>query len=162
MTVRHPLPSAATARDLMKEIPLVLPSRMSVGAAASLMDAVGATVAPVTDSRGRCVGLFGAANYRGWLDRGSPRGEVFTEWQAVPPTSGSDEDEVGNHMTRRFAAVTPEADVNELARRFNGVGNPYLVVLDRQRRPRGVVCALDVVAAGAGGESAPVGRRPMR
>jgi CBS-domain-containing membrane protein len=163
MTASHPLPSLTTARDLMKEMPLVIPSRMSVGAAASLMDAVGASVAPVTDSRGRCVGLLGAADCRQWLDRGSPRGEVVSEWQTIPPASVRDE--VGHHMTRRFAVASLEAGVHELAHRLNGVGNPYLVVLDRQRRPRGIVCALDVVAAVAGdveadGESAPDGRRP--
>jgi CBS-domain-containing membrane protein len=144
----------------MREIPLVLPSRTSVGVAASLLDTAGLSVAPVIDSGGRCVGLFGATNYRRWLDRGRTRGEVVSEWQAIPPTSGAEEDEVGYHMTRRFAVATPEAGVHELLHRFNGVGDPYLLVLDRQRRPRGIVCALDVVAAEAGGVSTPDGRRP--
>jgi CBS domain-containing protein len=158
MTVRHPLPPATTARDLMREIPLVIPSGTSVGAAASLLDAAGTGVAPVIDSGGRCVGLFGAANYRRWLEHGRTRGEVVTEWQAVPPAATPDE--VGYHMTRLFAVATPEAGVHELVHRLNGVKDPYLVVLDRQRRPRGIVCARDVRAAEAGGASAPHGRRP--
>ncbi|MBN9522698.1 CBS domain-containing protein [bacterium] len=158
MTDRHPLPSATTARDLMKEIPLVIPSGTSVGAAASLLDAAGTSVAPVTDAGGRCVGLFGTANYRRWLEHDRTRGEVVTEWQTVPPVAAPDV--VGYHMTRRFAVATPEADVHELVHRLNGVKDPYLVVLDRQRRPRGIVCAHDVRAAEAGGVSAPGGRRP--
>jgi CBS-domain-containing membrane protein len=162
MTDRHPLPSAATARDLMREIPLVIPSGMSVGAAASLLDAVGTSVAPVIDPGGRCVGLFGTIDYRRWLDRSGPEAEVVSEWQAVPPTSMPDV--VCYHMTRRFAVATPEADVHELLHRLKGVEEPYLVVLDRQRRPRGIVCALDVLAAevecvGAGGESVPADRQ---
>jgi CBS domain-containing protein len=148
MTDRHPLPPAATARDLMKALPLVIPSGTGVGAAASQLDAVGTGVAPVVDPDGRCVGLFGAADYRRWLDGGGTRGEVVTEWQIVHPTPIPDE--VSYHMTRRFAVATPEAGVNELLHRLNGVEDPYLVVLDRQRRPRGIVCALDVLAAEAG------------
>ena len=158
MTARHLLPPATTARDLMKEVPLVIPSRMSVGAAASLMDAVGASVAPVIDPGGRCVGLFGAADYRRWLEHGRTQGEVVTEWQSVPPAGPPDE--VGYYMTRRFAVATPEAGVGELLHRLNGVKDPYLVVLDRQRRPRGIVCALEVLAAEVDSESVPDGRRP--
>jgi CBS-domain-containing membrane protein len=148
MTDRHPLPSAATARDLMREIPLVIPSVMSVGAAASMLDAVGTSVAPVIDSGGRCVGLFGATDYRRWLGSGGARDEVVTGWQAVAPASTPDQ--VCYHMTRRFAAATPEAGVQELLHRLKGADDPYLVVLDRQRRPSGIVCALDVLAAEAG------------
>jgi CBS-domain-containing membrane protein len=91
----------------------------------------------------------------------SSRGEVVSEWQVVPPTTP---DEVCYHMTRRFAVATPEADVHELLHRLKRVEDPYLVVLDRQRRPRGIVCALDVLAAqaegvGAGGGSVPADRR---
>jgi CBS domain-containing protein len=138
MTAHHPLPPATTAPDLMTP-PLLLPARMDVTAAASLLDAARARVAPVVDLRGRCVGLFGAADYRRWLDHRRTRNEVVTEWQAVPPAAPPDE--VGHHMTRRFAVATPEADVRELAHRLDGVRTPYLVVLDRQRRPRGVVFA---------------------
>jgi CBS domain-containing protein len=146
----------------MREIPLVVPSGMSVSAAASLLDAVGTSVAPVIDSGGRCVGLFGATDYRRWLGRGDSQVEVVAEWQCVPPTSVPNE--VCYHMTRRFAVATPEADVHELLHRLKEVEDPFLVVLDRQRRPRGIVWALDVLAAevecvGAGGESVPADRQ---
>jgi len=164
MTDHYPLLSAATARDLMREIPLVIPAGMSVRAAAGLLDAVGTCVAPVIDARGRCVGLFGAADYRRWLARGDAHCEVVTEWQAVPAALMPDE--VRYHMTRRFAAATPRAGVHELLRRLNEVEDPYLVVLDEQRCPTGIVCALDVLAAEAGdieagGDPTPEGRRPL-
>jgi hypothetical protein len=49
---------------------------------------------------------------------------------------------------------------------LNEAEDPFLVVLDQQRRPRGIVCALDVLAAErgdieAGGEPPPEGRRPV-
>src|SRR4051794_23618428 len=103
MIDRHPLPPAATARDLMRETPLAIPSGASVGAAASLLDAAGTSVAPVIDFGGRCVGLFGAAHYRRWLDRSRMQGDVVTEWQTAPPATP---DEVCHHMTRRFAVAT--------------------------------------------------------
>jgi CBS-domain-containing membrane protein len=147
----------------MREIPLAIPSGMSVGAAASLLDAVGTSVAPVIDSGGRCVGLFSGINHRRWLGRAGSRGEVVSEWQAVPPTPIPDT--VCYHMTRRFAVATPEAGVYELHHRLKGVEDPYLVVLDRQWRPRGIVCALDVLAAEVegvwvGSDSAPADRLP--
>ena len=58
-----------TARDLMRETELLIPLGMSIGAAGGLLDAAGGGVAPVVDSRGRCVGVFTAADYRRWLDR---------------------------------------------------------------------------------------------
>jgi CBS-domain-containing membrane protein len=158
MTDRHPPQSAMTAQDLMRRIPLVIPSGTSVGAAARLLDAAGTSVAPVVDSGGRCVGLFGTANYRRWLEHGRTRGEVVTEWQTVLPVATPDE--VGYHMTPRFAAAPPEAGVRELVHRLNGAKGPYLVVLDRQRRPRGIVCAHDIRTAEAGGVSASDDRRP--
>jgi CBS-domain-containing membrane protein len=67
-------------------------------------------------------------------------------------------------MTRRFAAATPDSGVQELFHRLKGVDDPCIVVLDRQRRPRGLVCAIDVLAAEAGreagGGSVPYSRRP--
>jgi CBS-domain-containing membrane protein len=155
MTACHQRPSATTARDLMTVPLLVIPTRTSVAAAAGLLEAARARVAPVVDHRGRCVGLFGAADYRRWLDHDRTRNEVVTEWQSVPPAGTPDE--VGHHMTRRVAVATPEADVGELAHHLSGAGAPYLVVLDRQRRPRGIVCARDVRAAEAAGAG---GRRP--
>jgi CBS-domain-containing membrane protein len=50
-------------------------------------------------------------------------------------------------MTRRFAAATPSAQVPELLHRLREAPEPFLVVLDGQRRPMGIVCALDVLVA---------------
>jgi CBS-domain-containing membrane protein len=137
MTERDPRTAPPTAGDLMRETELVFPLSMSVGAAARLLEAVGVGLAPVVDSRGRCVGVFTAADYRRWLDR--------TDRDAEAAPAGADE--VRHHMTREFGLATPAIGVQELLHRLGTAPDPFLVVLDRQRRPRGIVCALDVLVA---------------
>jgi CBS domain-containing protein len=148
MTERHPRPAPPTAQDLMRETELLIPLEMSVGAAAGLLDAAGCGVAPVVDSRGRCVGVFTAADYRRWLDRVGSDADLVPGHH--PVTMSASADEVRYHITGRFAAATPDAGVQELLHRLEAVADPFLVVLDRQARPRGIVCALDVLVAESG------------
>jgi len=139
MTERHPRPAPPTARDLMRGTEILIPLGMSVGAAGGLLAAAGCGVAPVVDSRGRCVGVFTAADYRRWLTRAGSGADLV-----AGPASA---DEVRFHITGRFAAAPPEAGAQELLHRLDAAADPFLVVLDRQARPRGIVCALDVLAA---------------
>jgi CBS-domain-containing membrane protein len=141
MTERHPRPAPATARDLMRETELLIPLGMGVGAAGRLLDEAGCGIAPVVDSRGRCVGVFTAADHRRWLDRVGP--------DADPAPGHHPADQVRYHITGRFVAAMPDAGVQELLHHLDGAADPFLVVLDRQARPRGIVCALDVLAAAA-------------
>jgi CBS domain-containing protein len=136
---------APTAGDLMKEWKVVIPLGMGVGAAAGLVEAAGTDVVPVVDSDGRCVGLFSASKYRRRLDRTGPDGGLTSVGQIVR-REGSPH-EVRYHMTRRFTVATPDATAQELRRRLMAAGDPFLVVLDHQWRPKGVVCGLDVVVA---------------
>jgi CBS-domain-containing membrane protein len=140
----------------MREAEVLIPLEMSVGAAGGLLDAIGAGVAPVVDDRGRCVGVFTAADHRRWLDRvGS---DAAPAPERSPVTDFSSPDEVRYHITGHFAPVTPDAPVPELLRRLDGATDPFLVVLDRLARPRGIVCALDVLVAES--ERTPGGDRP--
>jgi CBS domain-containing protein len=134
--------AAPTAQNLMRPWPVTLAPEMSVSAAAGRLAATGADTAPVVDSSGRCVGLFTAADYRRWLTAAAPVTDVFSEGQMVPAV-----DRVGDHMTRLFTTAAPEAGVPELLQRLSAAPDPFLVVLDRQRRPVGVVCGLDVLVA---------------
>jgi CBS-domain-containing membrane protein len=137
-----------TAWDLMRETELVIPLEMNVGAAAELLEAAGGGVAPVVDSRGRCVGVFTAADYLRWLDRAGSDAEPAPERDPVAGLAFADE--VRFHVTGQFVAVMPDAGVQELLHRLDGAADPFLIVLDRQARPRGIVCALDVLVADAG------------
>lgn len=137
-------PLAPTARDLMREWRVTLPPGMSVTAAAGLLAAVGADAAPVVDSNGRCVGLFTASDYRRWLTVEAPVTDVFSAWQMVAPG-----DKVRDHMTRRFGIATPEVGISELLLRLRATADPFLVVLDQEERPVGLVCGLDILVAEA-------------
>jgi CBS-domain-containing membrane protein len=117
---------------------------MSVTAAAGLLTAVGADAAPVVDSNGRCLGLFTASDHRRWLMVEAPVTDVFSAGQMV--ATG---DKVRDHMTRRFGTATPGAGISELLLRLRAAADPFLVVLDPEGRPVGVVCGLDVLVAEA-------------
>lgn len=137
-------PPGLTARDLMREWPATLPPGMRVTAAAGLLAAVGTDAAPVVDSDGRCVGLFTAGDYRRWLAGEAPVMDVFSAGQVV-----ATDDKVRDHMTRRFGTAAPEAGISELLLLLRAAADPFLVVLDQEGRPAGVVCGLDVLVAEA-------------
>ncbi len=135
-----------TARDLMRETAFVIPLRMSVRAAAGLLEAAEVGVAPVVDYRGRCVGVFTTADYRRWLARSGPDAKDLSGRHTV--VVAKSRNEVRYHMSR-FSVATPETGVQELLHCLNEGEDPFLVVVDRQQRPRGIVCALDVLVAEA-------------
>jgi CBS-domain-containing membrane protein len=145
VTERRPKPPETVARDLMREVQIVIPFWMSVPSAAELLDAAGGCVAPVVDADERCVGVFTPADYRRWLARGEADVKVVSESQVVVPEPTPEE--VCYHMSWRFPSAGPEAGLGELLYRLAAGPDSFLVVLDGQRRPRGIVCALDVLVA---------------
>src|SRR5690349_11131181 len=106
MTERHPRPAPPTAQDLMRETELLIPLGMSVGSAGGLLEATGSGVAPVVDSRGRCVGVFTAADYRRWLDRDVSDADLVPGHH--PVTTSASANEVRYHITGRFTAAMPD------------------------------------------------------
>ena len=58
-------------------------------------------------------------------------------------------------MTRRYGVATPGAAVAEMLHRLRATPDPFLVILDRQRRPQGLVHALDLLRADSAGRRAP-------
>lgn len=74
----------------------------------------------------------------------APEIDVIWEGQLVAAC-----DRVCDHMTRLFATTAPDDAVPELLQRSRATADPFLVVLDRLRRPQGIVYHLDSVAAGA-------------
>jgi CBS domain-containing protein len=125
----------------MTECPVLVPETMGVRSAAGLLDAAGLDAAPVVDSGGRCVGVFTAGDHLRWLAGGPGEKTAAAARLAAVKCP----DEVRHHMTRRFAAAALDADVGELHHRMRGGAGPFVVVLDRQRRPRGIVCGLDIL-----------------
>jgi CBS-domain-containing membrane protein len=145
MTERHPRSAPCSARDLMKEPRALIPLGMSVESAAAVLESADVDAIPVVDSDGRCVGLFSTGDYRRWATRPGGTADIVCDWQIAAPATAPDD--VRYHMTGRFAAATPSAQVPELLRRLREAPEPFLVVLDGQRRPMGIVCALDVLVA---------------
>ena len=141
----HPDRPPPTARDLMKEARAVIPHGMSVGDAAVVLASADVEAAPVVDADGRCVGLFRAGDFRRWATGAAGGRDVVSDWQIVPAPRAPDE--VRFHMTRRYGVATPGAAVAELLDRLRTVPDPFLVVLDRQRRPQGLVFAIDLLRA---------------
>ena len=109
-----------------------------------LLEAAEVGVAPVVDYRGRCVGVFTTADYRRWLACAGPDVEDSSVRRPVP--AAKSRNEVRYHMSR-FSVATPETGVQELLHCLSEGENLFLVVVDRQQRPRGIVCALDVLVA---------------
>lgn len=145
MTERHARPAPPTARNLMKDARAVIPLGTSVRDAAAVLESTGAEAVPVVDTDGRCVGLFGVGDLRRWAARSGGTAEVVCDWQIVPAPGILDE--VQYHMIRRYAVAMPEAGVAELLHRLEAAPDPFLVVLDRQRRPQGLVSAIDLLRA---------------
>ncbi|HVK08379.1 MAG TPA: CBS domain-containing protein [Gemmataceae bacterium] len=140
----HNTPAArSTARELMRRTAVAIPQGTKVPAAAWALVAGGLGAVPVVDSDGRCVGLFTARGYLRWANRAGPAAGLASD-----PGLGPAGDEVRDHMTREFATATPDAELHELAHRLRGADEPWVVVLDRQRRPMGVVCGMLVLRMG--------------
>jgi CBS domain-containing protein len=145
MTKHPPRPARPTARDLMKEVPALISHEASVGEAAAVLQSADVEAAPVVDSDGRCVGLFSAGDFRRWAARAGAKVEVVSDWQLIPPPPAAEE--VRNYMTRRYGVATPGAAVPEMLHRLREAPDAFLVVLDHQRRPQGLVHAIDLLRA---------------
>ncbi|QEL17511.1 CBS domain-containing protein [Limnoglobus roseus] len=135
--------------ELMTECPVHLPPTMSVRSAVSLLDAAGVDAAPVVDSGGRCVGVFTPGDYLRWF-AGGPDDPTATAAGRAPANRP---DEVRHHMTRRFAEAVLDADEGEINDWMRDADEPFVVVLDRQRRPQGIMGDLDMLVNDAAAET---------
>lgn len=153
-----------TAADVMRPDVAAIPDALTLREAALVMAEGGTCAAPVTDARGRCVGLLLASHVLRWAADGG--GEAagaagyWADWQMAVPGGAA---EVRRRMAAPPPAVTADAPLREVARRL--LSCRAVVVVDRHHRPLGVVSAADVLAgtagapAGAGGRPGPFGSR---
>ena len=116
-----------------------------VRSAAAPLEAGGVDAAPVVDSLGRCVGLFITSDSLRWVGQTVSGDLLNPDGQGESPSEAAGE--VRYHMTRRFGVASAQADVQEILHRLNAIPDPFLVVLDRQGRPLGVVRGIDVPGA---------------
>jgi len=139
---------ALTAADVMRRAPAALHHRVTMRYAARVIGRCRPHVVPVTDDRGRLVGVLSAADLlRWWADGGAGDDtSAWTDWQLMPPGAGRT-DEVRWHLSRPGAVVTPEASLLEVARRMREAQACCAVVIDEAGRPAGVVSAAHLLAA---------------
>ncbi len=139
------------ARDLMAEAVVTVPQHMSLGGAARLMTAGKVSAAPVTDARGRCLGLLTASALVPLLARGAGtrlaacREPAWSEWQILEGAADR-KDRVGGHVRADPPMVGPETPVPEVVRVMLEAGTAHVVVVDTWGVPLGIVSAAQALA----------------
>jgi CBS domain-containing protein len=137
-----------TAGDVMRVDVAAIPEDLPLRAAARLMAECGTCAVPVTDARGRCVGLLLASHVlrsvAGGDGTGSDAACYWTEWQMGSRDGAS---EVHRRMIAPPPVVATDAPLHKAARQL--ISLRAAVVVDRHHRPVGVLTPADVLAAAA-------------
>ncbi len=143
-----------TAADLMSEASVVLPAEMSLQAAARLLSRAQVSGAPVVNAEGRCIGVISTTDFLRLAGNGASSVRVRPEvaesvcsaWQIVDAES-LPEQAVCQYMTPDPVTVGPSTPIGELARMMLDAHIHRVIVVERARRPAGVVSATDILAA---------------
>jgi len=143
-----------TAEDLMSRDMVTLPRKMSLRAAAHLLNQTHISGAPVVDEQGRCVGMLTSTDLMAWVDKGERAAKrlfntaacICTDWQ-VSDLSVLPVDEVSRHMTKDLVTATLATPVTDLARSMIDAHIHRVLITDKQGRPLGVVTSTDILAA---------------
>jgi CBS domain-containing protein len=144
-----------TADDLMSREVTVLPEHMSLRAAAHLLSQAQISGAPVVDEQGRCIGVISATDFVQWAQKPQAAASrpdsdrppcICSEWQVVDwedlPT-----EEVREYMTSDPVLVTPGTPIDRLAQIMIDAHIHRVIVVNRERRPIGIVSSTDILAA---------------
>jgi CBS domain-containing protein len=151
-----------TAEDLMSRDLLTVSQRMSLRAAACLMNNAHISGVPVVNELGRCVGILTTSDLMRWVEKGERASKrllassvcVCTDWQ-VSDLSVLPADEVSRHMTTDLVTAPPHTPIAELSRIMIDAHIHRVLITDPQGRPVGIVTSTDVLAAVAYGEQHP-------
>lgn len=141
-----------TAEDLMSHPVRTIPQDMPLRDAARLLSQARVTGAPVVDAAGRCVGVLSASDFVRWAEQGGQADKVRT---TRPASSDWDmmelefvpRDEVRWHMTADPVTAAAAAPIVEVAALLLDANIHRVFVVDVERKPIGVVSAIDIVAA---------------
>jgi CBS-domain-containing membrane protein len=141
---------ALTAADVMSRDVMTIPHHLSLRAAAHRLAQSHVSGAPVTDEKGRCIGVLSAHDLMTWVDQGAKGGtesaDVCSDWQLME-LDQVPEDEVSRYMTTDVVATRPEAGIGEIARWMVDAHIHRVIILDSAQRPVGVVSSTDILAA---------------
>lgn len=153
MNVSRPF-AHLTAANLMSPDVIVISEETPLREAACLLAREHISGAPVVDAEGRCVGILSANDFVRWASEsgltdaraGTERLSFCAEWEMVDvdrlPT-----DEVRAYMTRDPVTAERETPIAELARRMLEAHIHRMIVVDKARRPVGIVTSTDLLAA---------------
>jgi CBS-domain-containing membrane protein len=142
--------------DVMARNVVQVPAHETMDKTAELLNQHDITGAPVVDELGRCVGVISGSDFvvRERARNGAGRPAVGHEQVLVQDAPGRPyhiediaSDLVSQHMSAEVQEVAAEATLMDAARLMCGEHIHRVVVLDRDRRPVGLVSSLDVVAA---------------
>jgi predicted transcriptional regulator len=143
-----------TAEEMMSRDLVSVPRKMSLRAAAHLLNEARISGAPVVDEQGRCIGMLTTSDLSKWVERGERASKhaeeapacMCTDWQ-VPDFSALPADEVARHMTTDLVTASPHASMTELARKMIDADIHRILITDKQGRPVGIVTSTDILAA---------------
>jgi CBS domain-containing protein len=139
-----------TAADLMSQAVVMVPQDMSLEGAARLLSQAQVSGAPVVDTEGRCVGVLSATDFVHRAQKGVRPGVaqecVCSSWQIVD-TECLPREAVLHHMTKDPVTVTSAARIGELAQMMLDAHIHRVIVVDKNRRPIGIVSSTDILAA---------------
>lgn len=143
--------------DIMSESPVQLGKGTTMSEAARTLQRHKISGAPVSDDRGKCVGMLTASDFVSHVTS-EPVEEVASVGEAegvlVQDAPGEPyhveslaRDTVENFMTGAVQSISAAASILDAARMMCGSHIHRVVVLDEQDRPIGLVSSIDLVAS---------------
>ena len=142
------------AEDLMSRDVICVPQKMSLRAAATMLNQAHISGAPIVDDHGRCIGVLSLRDLVKWIDQGEqaatrqPKASacVCSDWQMVN-VGNVPTDEVNRYMTTDVVTASPETMIGELAQTMLDAQIHRLIITDYLGHVVGVVSSTDVLAA---------------
>jgi predicted transcriptional regulator len=142
------------AEDLMSRDVISVPQKMSLRAAATMLNQAHISGAPIVDDHGRCIGVLSLRDVVKWIDQGERAAKrpdrspscICADWEMVN-VEGVPTDEVNRYMTTDVVTASPETLIGELAQTMLDAQIHRLIITDYSNRVVGVVSSTDILAA---------------
>jgi len=133
---------------------IVIPERMSLRGAASLLRRASVSGAPVVNAEGRCTGVLSATDFLRRVEGVVPTAvlpcpcgqNLHSDWEIIDVETVPG-DEVRAIMTRDAVTASPDAGIGELARMMLDAHIHRVIVTEAGDRPIGIVSSTDILAA---------------
>jgi CBS domain-containing protein len=131
---------------------VMIPQEMSLRTAAHLFSQHQISGAPVVDGNGRCLGVLSTSDFVHWADKNAGRKKVDSSachcaWQVVHEVNELPADQVANYMTLDPVTIPPHVDIRTLSQMMVDAHIHRVIVVDKERKPIGIVSSTDILAA---------------